>query len=206
MSLDLKQSSDSAVTASCGRLFQSGMVLGKNDVSVVCPAGWGIVDAGVVFPRAQSAAWWFWQVAGVHGDRTRVELVEHLRPRSLRERCLLPCSNDDVESGTDVDVRSIVNILCDSISDLEKAFREQSALIADLTRHGLRVDAGVQADIENRDRSYSTYADIVKSTPSTQNVIKSASGQSVGDHNISVEPSHFKCTGKMSRIQKWNGK
>ena len=89
--------------------------------------------------------------------------------------------DDDVKSGTDFDLRSIVNILCDRISDLEKSVRKQSAPIADLTRHGLRVDAGVQADIENRELSYTTYADIVKSTPSTQNVIKSASGQSVGD-------------------------
>ena len=58
--------------------------------------------------------------------------------------------DDDVKPGTDVDVRSIVDILCDPISDLEKAVRKQSVLIADLTRHGLRVDAGVQADIENR--------------------------------------------------------
>ena len=32
LSLDSKQSSDSVVTTSGGRLFQSGMVLGKNDI------------------------------------------------------------------------------------------------------------------------------------------------------------------------------
>ena len=42
--------------------------------------------------------------------------------------------DDDVKSGTDFDLRSIVNILCDRISDLEKAVRKQSALIADLTK------------------------------------------------------------------------
>ena len=68
--------------------------------------------------------------------------------------------DDDVKSGTDFDLRSIVNILCDRISDLEKSVREQSALIADLTRHGLRVDVGVQADIENRDLSRTTYAEV----------------------------------------------
>ena len=36
LSLDLKQSSDSAVTTFWGRLFQSGMVLGKNDICVYC--------------------------------------------------------------------------------------------------------------------------------------------------------------------------
>ena len=36
LSLDLKQSSDSAVTTSWGRLFQSGTVLGKNDVCLYC--------------------------------------------------------------------------------------------------------------------------------------------------------------------------
>ena len=36
LSLDLKQSSDSAVTASWGSLFQSGMVLGKNDICLYC--------------------------------------------------------------------------------------------------------------------------------------------------------------------------
>ena len=82
LSLDLKQSSDSSVTTSCGSPFQSGTVLGKNDMSVLCPAGWDVVAAGVVFSRAQSAAWWFWQVAGVEGDKTTVELVEHLQPSS----------------------------------------------------------------------------------------------------------------------------
>ena len=32
LSLDLNKSSDSAVTTSCGSLFQSDMVLGKNDI------------------------------------------------------------------------------------------------------------------------------------------------------------------------------
>ena len=34
--LDLKRSSDSAVTASWGSPFQSGTVLGKNDVCLYC--------------------------------------------------------------------------------------------------------------------------------------------------------------------------
>ena len=34
--LDLKQSSDSAVTNSWGCLFQSGMVLGKSDICLYC--------------------------------------------------------------------------------------------------------------------------------------------------------------------------
>ena len=84
--------------------------------------------------------------------------------------------DDDVKPGTDVDVRSIVDILCDSISDLEKAVRKLSVLIADLTRHGLRVDAGLQADIENRDLSRTTYAEVVKSTLLIQNDIKSVGG------------------------------
>ena len=113
--------------------------------------------------------------------------------------------DDDVKSGTDVDMRSIVNILCDRILDLEKAVRKQSALIADLTRHGLRVDAGVQADIENRDLSRTTYAEVVKSTLLIQNDTKSASERSVGAQNISVEPSDFKYTGKKYRKQKWKG-
>ena len=70
--------------------------------------------------------------------------------------------DDDVKSGTDVDMRSIVNILCDRISDLEKEVRKQSALIADLTRHGLRVDVGIQVEIENRDLSCTTYAEVIK--------------------------------------------
>ena len=88
--------------------------------------------------------------------------------------------DDNVKSDTDVDMRSIVNILCDRISDLEKAVRKQSALIADLTRHGLRVDGGVQADLENRDLSRTTYAEVVKSTLLIQNDTKSASERSVG--------------------------
>ena len=36
LSLDLKQSSDSAVTTSWGRPFQSGMVLGKNNICLYC--------------------------------------------------------------------------------------------------------------------------------------------------------------------------
>ena len=100
--------------------------------------------------------------------------------------------DDDVKSGTDFDLRSIVNILCDRISDLEKSVREQSALIADLTRHGLRVGAGVQTEIENRDISRTTCAEVVKSTLQIQNDTKSASERSVGAHNIYVEPSDSK--------------
>ena len=76
-------------------------------------------------------------------------------------------------------MRSIVNILCDRISDLQKAVRRQSGLIADLTRHGLRMDAGVQADIENRDLSRTTYAEVVKSTLLIENDTKSALERSV---------------------------
>ena len=36
LSLDLKQSSDLAVTTSWGSPFQSGMVLGKNDICLYC--------------------------------------------------------------------------------------------------------------------------------------------------------------------------
>jgi len=113
--------------------------------------------------------------------------------------------DDNVKSGTDVDMRSIVNILCDRISDLEKEVRKQSALIADLTRHGMRVDAGVQAEIENTDLSRTTYAEVVKSTLLIQNDTKSASERSEGAHNISVEPSDSKYTGKKYRKQKGKG-
>ena len=62
-------------------------------------------------------------------------------------------------------MRSIVYILCDRVSDLEleKAVKERSALIAGLTRRGLLVDAGVQADTENQVRSRTTYAEIARS-------------------------------------------
>ena len=48
LSLDLKQSSDSAVTTAWGCPFQSGMVLGKNDIClyILCPARWDAVAAG----------------------------------------------------------------------------------------------------------------------------------------------------------------
>ena len=36
LSLDLKESSDSSVTTSCGNPFQSGTVLGKNDICLYC--------------------------------------------------------------------------------------------------------------------------------------------------------------------------
>ena len=36
MSLNLKRSSDSAVTTSWGSPFQSGMVLGKNEICLYC--------------------------------------------------------------------------------------------------------------------------------------------------------------------------
>ena len=36
LSLDLKQSGDSAVTTSWGSPFQSGMVLGKNNICLYC--------------------------------------------------------------------------------------------------------------------------------------------------------------------------
>ena len=113
--------------------------------------------------------------------------------------------DDDIKSGTDVDMRSIVNILCDRISDLEKEDRKQSALIAGLTRHCLRVDAGVQTEIENRVISRTTYAEVVKSTLQIQNDTKSASERSVGAHNIYVEASDSKHTGKKYRKQKWKG-
>ena len=112
---------------------------------------------------------------------------------------------DNVKSDSDVDMRSIVNILGDRISDLEKEIRKQSALIANLTRHGLRVDVGVQAEIENRDLSRTTYAEVVKSTLLIQNDTKSDSERSVGAQNISVEPSVSKYTGKKYRKQKWKG-
>ena len=70
------------------------------------------------------------------------------------------------------------------------------------------MDAGVQADIENIenwDLSRTTYAEVFKSTLLIQNDTKSASEQSVGAQNISVEPSDFKYTGKMYRKQKWKG-
>ena len=114
--------------------------------------------------------------------------------------------DDDVKSGTDFGMRSIVNILCDRISDLEKAVRKQSALIADLTRHGLRVDAGVQADIENRDLLRTTYAEVLRPILLIQNDTTSASERSVGAQNISFEPSDSKYTGeKKYRKQKWKG-
>ena len=112
---------------------------------------------------------------------------------------------DNVKSDSDVDMRSIVNILCDRISDLEKEIRKQSALIANLTRHGLRVDVGVQAEIENRDLSRTTYAEVVKSTLLIQNDTKSDLERSVGAQNIYVEPSVSKYTGKKYRKQKWKG-
>ena len=59
------------------------------------------------------------------------------------------------------------------------------------------MDAGVQAGIENRDRSGTTYAEVVKSTPLIQNVTRSASGQIMSAQNISVERSDSKYTGKM---------
>ena len=111
---------------------------------------------------------------------------------------------DNVKSDFDVDMRSIVNILCDRISDLEKEIWKQSALIANLTRHGLRVDVGIQAEIENRDLSRTTYAEVVKSTLLIQNDTKLDSERSVGAQNISVEPSDSKYTGKKYRKQ--NGK
>ena len=91
---------------------------------------------------------------------------------------LLP--EDDVKSGTDIDMRSIVNILCDRISGVERAVREQSILIADLTRRRLRVDAGVQADIENRPGPFAGTPLMPKLLNQLyrriQNVTKSASG------------------------------
>ena len=117
--------------------------------------------------------------------------------------CHVP--GDNVESDSDVDLRSIVNILCDRISDLEKEIRKQFVLIANLTRHSLRVDVGVQAEIENRDLSRTTYAEVVKSTLLIQNDTKSDSERSVGAQNISVEPSDSKYTGKKYRKQKWKG-
>ena len=98
-----------------------------------------------------------------------------------------PAPDDDVKSGTDIDMRSIYNILYARISNLEKSVKEQFALIADLTRRGLRVDAGVQADIEKRDRLRATYTEVVKSTPSMQNVDRSATGHSVGCQTVFVD-------------------
>ena len=66
---------------------------------------------------------------------------------------------------------------------------EQPALIADLTRRGLRVDAGVQVDIDNLDHSLATYAEAVNSTPPVRDVAKPAPRQSVGTHNTSRESS-----------------
>ena len=69
----------------------------------------------------------------------------------------------------------------------------------------MRVDAGFQAEIENRDLSRTTYAEVVKSTLLIQNDTKSASERSVGAYNISVEPSDSKYTGKKYQKQKLKG-
>ena len=66
-------------------------------------------------------------------------------------------------------------------------------------RYGLRVDVGVQAEIENRDLSRTTYAEVVKSTLLIQNNTKLDSERSVGAQNISVEPSDSKYTGRKYR-------
>ena len=81
-----------------------------------------------------------------------------------------PAINDDVESGTDM--RFIVNVLCDRISNLERTMEEQPALIGDLTRRGLRVDAVVQVDIESLDHSLAKYAEAVNSTTAARDVSK----------------------------------
>ena len=49
LSLDLKQSSDSAVTTSWGSPFQSGMVLGKNDICLYCVLQDGMSQLQVLF-------------------------------------------------------------------------------------------------------------------------------------------------------------
>ena len=51
-SLDLKQSRDLAATITWGRLFHSGMVRGKNDMSVLCPAVGDVVAECVVLSVA----------------------------------------------------------------------------------------------------------------------------------------------------------
>ena len=59
LSLDLKKSSDSAVTTSWGSPFQSGMVLGKNDISLYCVLQDGMLYRqffSFLFSWAQSAA------------------------------------------------------------------------------------------------------------------------------------------------------
>ena len=65
---------------------------------------------------------------------------------------------------------SIVYILRDRVSYLEKAVRGRSALIADLTRCSSQVDAGVQADTENQVRSRTTYAKLPDQVKSKKTV------------------------------------
>lgn len=54
--LDLKESSDSAVTTSCSSAFQSGMVRRNNDICLYCLAGWDVIAATVAFSVAQPLA------------------------------------------------------------------------------------------------------------------------------------------------------
>ena len=72
----------------------------ERHLSVLCPAGWDVVAAGV-FSGAPSAAWWFWQVAGVDGRLSRFVSTEtisllgtgvqdgHLDFHTAPELCLL---------------------------------------------------------------------------------------------------------------------
>ena len=57
--MDLKQPRDLAATVSWGSLFQFGIVLGNNDMSVVSYRG-GVVAVCVVLSVAQSVFCWLW--------------------------------------------------------------------------------------------------------------------------------------------------
>ena len=59
-SLNLKQSRDLAATISWGRLFHPGMVRGKNDMSVLCPAVGDVVALWAVLSVARSVFCWLW--------------------------------------------------------------------------------------------------------------------------------------------------
>ena len=59
-SIDLKQSRDLAATISWGRLFHSGMVLGKNAMAVMYPTRGDVVAVCVVLSVARSVFCWLW--------------------------------------------------------------------------------------------------------------------------------------------------
>ena len=114
-----------------------------------------------------------------------------------------PAVNAGDTSCTNVDLRLVVNTLCDRISKLEKSIMEQFGVLTALRKRGLRVDVGVQANLAEQDRSRVTYAEAAKSHTGPASKVTSSVPRQPHNYQATAEFStRSSGTEKMSRTEK----